>query len=258
MSRFYLFNDLQRIFATDATWISVIVTIFVTIPASARGDLSVGKVTQVIADSRSAQFFIEQTPGYIGDIVYSPANIRTDYARASIDYPSLRVLRMPRKTSIRIRKSCVELIGRASLLAASYFKGQGIDTCTSTLNIDSIHTIYLVGSIPDKRTEVKVLYGRVIVSPKPGTSEDGYPDNKATTTVDAGHEMHFSPLGKVLLSRRLTKEDYSSILRSELFSGFKKPLPNQDKINAQMLSAPSTDSNRAVIRAGPGDRYGLE
>ncbi|WP_413160740.1 hypothetical protein ACL6C3_19725 [Capilliphycus salinus ALCB114379] len=190
---------------------------FTAIEAIAQIDLAI--LTEILGDNN--EVFIENQVAQENDDATLGEEVRTEQARAQIDFNTGAAGRMSENSSIVVGQ-CLE-VQQGFLVASGPANG-----CLSGFAIGVQGTIYLMSADEDGVGTINVLEGEIQLA-----TQDN-PDDPNALTITAGQRVTQLTQGLALADitiEQMTKEEYEAIITGPLFRGYENPLPDQDKIN---------------------------
>lgn len=164
--------------------------------------------------------YIEQTQAYIRDLAEFGEEVSTEDTRAQLDFDNGAAGRLQRFSNVQIGQ-CVE-VQDGTLVASG-----PVDGCVSGFLVRVEGTIFTIDRATNTATsDIKTLEGQVELV----TQNNPNPSNPVL--IPAGQKVSVRP-GQPLSSivpQPMTKGEYCSIIRGDLFQGFRNPLPNEDRL----------------------------
>ncbi|MBE9145838.1 hypothetical protein [Planktothrix mougeotii] len=172
------------------------------------------------------EVFIEEQVAQVPEQASLGQNIRTEQARAQIDFNTGATGRMAENSKIIVGQ-CVE-VQEGVLIASGPANGCLLEFATGVQG-----TIYMLNVDRNNNTNsntgtIRVLEGEIQLSSR------NNPNDPNPITIQEGQKVSNLTQGLALSQvsvQRISKQEYEDIITGPLFQGYKTPLPNEDKLN---------------------------
>lgn len=174
--------------------------------------------TTIVEILDGEEVFIENQKAQVRDRATLQQTIKTQESRASLLFNNGAAGRMSSNSAITIGQ-CIE-VQHGFLLASGPANG-----CTASFSIDVQGTIYIIEVNEEGKTNLKVLEGRVEVTPK---------GNAQPIAINQGEQLNISTNGIFGKIVALSQADVESLLKGVLFDGFEIEIPGMEKLQTAL------------------------
>lgn len=168
--------------------------------------------------------FIENQVAEVRDQAALGEQVRTEQARAQLDFNTGATGRLAENSTIRVGQ-CVE-VEEGVLVASGPANG-----CVMGFSAGVQGTIYVVSAETINNNQVgtiNVLEGEIRLS------SQNNPNDPNARVIREGQQVRNLTQGlniSEVVIQRISKEEYEAIITGPLFQGYPEPLPGQEKIN---------------------------